>query len=112
MCFFSYFEWLVYEFMIACNLVVLFILIVFFGISGELLQDKLQSLARKHSNVIDSLSPNVRMHVEFLKEVQVQLYFQIVYYIYFMILLVCIGEYSILVRITFLQDYDYPKRME
>jgi hypothetical protein len=35
------------------------------------LQDKLQSLAGQHADVLESLSPNVRKRVEFLREIQV-----------------------------------------
>ena len=36
-------------------------------------QDKLQSLAGQHADVLESLSPNVRKRVEFLREIQVDL---------------------------------------
>ena len=35
------------------------------------LQDKLQSLAGQHADVLETLSPNVRKRVEFLREIQV-----------------------------------------
>jgi hypothetical protein len=34
-------------------------------------QDKLQSLAGQHADVLETLSPNVRKRVEFLREIQV-----------------------------------------
>lgn len=36
-------------------------------------QDKLQSLAGQHADVLETLSPNVRKRVEFLREIQVDL---------------------------------------
>jgi hypothetical protein len=35
------------------------------------LQDKLQSLAGQHADVLETLSPNVRKRVEFLRGIQV-----------------------------------------
>lgn len=36
-------------------------------------QDKLQSLAAGHSDILETLSPKVRKRVEFLREIQVSL---------------------------------------
>lgn len=36
-----------------------------------LIQNKLQNLAGQHSDVLETLSPNVRKRVEFLREIQV-----------------------------------------
>jgi hypothetical protein len=39
------------------------------------LQDKLQSLAGQHTDVLEALSPNVRKRVEYLREIQVGMEF-------------------------------------
>ena len=59
------------------------------------MQDKLQNLAGQHSDVLETLSPNVRKRVEFLREIQVCVFSNIIKFISFFLWSVSDQFYSI-----------------
>lgn len=60
-----------FEFLNFYKLILLFALCVFFFSMFNCEQSKIQSLAGQHSDILESLSPNVRKRVEVLREIQV-----------------------------------------